>query len=101
MCDESTTVMPVSATTSITDFRNSRRASGSSDATGSSSRSSSGRLASASVSATCACWPPESLPTFCSSGRPSRSIRSRATRSSQLGLSLRPSFSVSPTVKPR
>ena len=75
MCDERTTVIPVSATTSITDCMNSRRASGSSEATGSSSSSSSGRFASASVSATCACWPPESLPTFCPSGSPSRSIR--------------------------
>ena len=100
MCDERTTVIPVSATASITVCRNSRRASGSSDATGSSSSSSSGRLASASVSATCACWPPESLPTFLPSGSPSRSIRSRAAASSQLGLSLRPSFSVSAIVKP-
>ena len=37
MCDERTTVIPVSATASITDCRNSRRASGSSEATGSSS----------------------------------------------------------------
>ena len=71
MCEERITVMPVSATTSITVWRNSRRARGSSEATGSSSSSSSGRFASASVSATCACWPPESLPTFCRSGSPS------------------------------
>ena len=95
MCEERITVIPVSATASITDCRNSRRASGSSEATGSSSRSSSGRFASASVSATCACWPPESLPTFWRGDRPSCSIRSRASSSSQLGLSFRPSRSVS------
>ena len=65
----------VSLTTSITVFMNSRRASGSSDATGSSRISSSGRFASASVSATCACCPPESLPTLRSSGIPSRARR--------------------------
>ena len=37
MCEERTTVIPVSTTASITAFRNSRRASGSSEATGSSS----------------------------------------------------------------
>ena len=52
MCEERMTVMPDSATASITDCMNSRRASGSSAATGSSSTSRSGRLASASVSAT-------------------------------------------------
>ena len=101
MCDERITAMPVSATTSITDCRNSRRASGSSEATGSSSRSSSGRFASASVSATWACCPPESFPTFLPDGRPSCSMRRSAISSSQVGFSLRPSFSVSPTVKPR
>ena len=44
MCDESTTVSPSSATASINDCRNSRRASGSSEATGSSSTSSLGPL---------------------------------------------------------
>ena len=52
MCEERMTVIPVSTTASITDCRNSRRASGSSEATGSSRRSTSGRFASASVSAT-------------------------------------------------
>ena len=41
MCEESTTVIPVSVTACSTPVRNSRRASGSSDATGSSSSSSS------------------------------------------------------------
>ena len=36
-----------------------------------------GRFASASVSATCARWPPESWPTFFRSGRRRRSIRAR------------------------
>ena len=66
---------PFSTTASITAFRNSRRASGSSEATGSSSSNSRGRLASASVSATCACWPPESWPIFCFAERPRRSTR--------------------------
>ena len=75
MCDESTTPMPVSATACTTVFRNSRRASGSSEATGSSSSSSCGRFASASVSATWACWPPDSVPTRWPSERPSSSMR--------------------------
>src|ERR1051326_6823328 len=64
MCDESNTVGPPSATASISDCRNSRRASGSSAATGSSRTSRSGRFPSPSVRATCACWPPggRSLP---------------------------------------
>ena len=49
-------------------------------ATGSSSTSSSGRLASASVSATCACWPPESVPTFWLERQPERSMRSQRER---------------------
>ena len=51
------------------------RASGSSIAIGSSSTSSWGRLASARVSASCACCPPDSLPALRSSGMPSSSSR--------------------------
>ena len=60
----------------MTSARNSRRASGSRLATGSSSTSSSGRLPMASVSASCERWPPESSPARWSRSRPSRSIRS-------------------------
>ncbi len=54
------------------------RATGSSIATGSSSTSSRGRRASARVSATCACWPPDSFPVFRFGGMPSSA--SRASR---------------------
>ena len=54
-----------SATASISTCRNSRRASGSRLATGSSSTSSSGRLARPSVSASWARCPPESWPARC------------------------------------
>ena len=49
-------------------------------ATGSSSSSSSGRLAIPSVSASCARWPPDSLRAFCAGSSPSRAIRSRRQR---------------------
>ena len=83
MCEESSTVSPPSATASISDCRNSRRASGSSEAIGSSSTSSSGRLASASMSATCACWPPESWPTSGErDAEPAQPLAARARRPS-------------------
>ena len=44
----------------------------------------------ARVSASCARWPPESLPAFWSGSRPSRSIRRSATPASQPGLSRAP-----------
>ena len=54
------------------------RATGSSIATGSSNTSSRGRRASARVSASCACWPPDSFPAFRFSGMPSSPSRSCA-----------------------
>src|SRR5579863_5015195 len=61
-CDESTMLISWPATVDISSPRNSHRASGSRLATGSSSRSSSGRLASAIVRDSWARWPPESFP---------------------------------------
>ena len=59
------TLVSFSATDSIRWRRKSRRASGSRLATGSSRMSSSGRLATATVRASWARCPPESLPAFC------------------------------------
>ena len=81
-CDDSMTVSspPASATAAVSVPRKCRRASGSSAATGSSSSSTRGRLASVSASATWARWPPDSLPTGRSSGmfRPVSRVRTDA-----------------------
>ncbi len=79
------TLEPWSATTSIKAWRNSRRASGSRLATGSSSTSRAGHLATAMVSASCARWPPDSLPALWCGSRPSWAIRVSAVSWSQLG----------------
>ena len=81
-------------------WRNSRRASGSRLATGSSRMSSSGRLARPRVSASWARWPPESRPAFWAGSRPSRSTRDRATASSQRGLRWAPSRRWSAMLRP-
>ena len=70
--------------------RNSRRASGSRLATGSSRTSSSGRFATARVRASWARWPPESRPARWRGSRPSCSIRRSARPRSQRGLSQAP-----------
>ena len=92
-------MVPVSATLPISDCRNSRRASGSRLATGSSSSSSRGRLASASASATWARCPPESLPTGRFGGMPSWASRLRASAPSQRRFSLPPMVTSSAAVK--
>ena len=74
-CEDSTTDTPSAAIAVITEAMKSCRATGSSIATGSSSSSSRGRLASARVSASWACWPPDSLPAFRFSGMPSSPSR--------------------------
>ncbi|WP_237693626.1 histidine kinase [Streptomyces sp. SID2888] len=63
--EESTALAPSSRTNSIRFSRNPFRSNGSSAAAGSSKISNSGRLAAATVSASCARWPPESCPAFC------------------------------------
>src|SRR5215469_15993130 len=77
--------------------RNSRRASGSRLAIGSSRISSSGLLATASVRASWARWPPDSFPARCRGSRPRRSIRPRARAASQPGFILAPSLRWSAT----
>ena len=64
-----------SATVAISSCRNSRRASGSRLATGSSRMSSSGRFAMARVRASWARWPPDSFPARWSGSRPSWLMR--------------------------
>ena len=76
--EDSTTVMPCSATPAISCCRNSRRASGSRLATGSSRIRSSGRFARTITRATWARCPPDSVPTFRSVGMASSTRRSRA-----------------------
>ena len=78
-----------SATKAIRLCRNSRRASGSRLATGSSRISRSGRFAMARVSASWARCPPESLPAFCGGSRPSFVMRSSARPVSQRGVDVR------------
>ena len=73
--EDSRTLSPCSATASIRPCRNSRRASGSRLATGSSRISSSGRLARPRVRASWARCPPESFPARWPGSRPSCSIR--------------------------
>ena len=80
---------------------NSSLAIGSRLATGSSRASSGARLASAIVSATCACCPPDSVLIFCCSGMPSASIRAWASFWSQRGFMERPRWNMSATLKPR
>ncbi|MCW2933959.1 MAG: hypothetical protein JWM19_4921 [Actinomycetia bacterium] len=89
-CEEITTLTPCSATTSIRPWRNSRRASGSRLAAGSSRIITSGRLAIARVRASWARWPPDSDPARCRGSRPSCSTRRRASAASQPGLSQPP-----------
>ena len=76
-----TTVAPVSATPSISSCRNSRPASGSSRANGSSSSTSCGRFPSASASASRERSPAEREPTFVSGDMRVRT--SKTTSSSQ------------------
>ena len=83
-------LVPRSATTSIRLCRNSRRASGSRLATGSSRRMTSGRFATAMVRASWARWPPDSDPPRWRGLRPSRAIRCSARSPSQPGLSQAP-----------
>ena len=90
-----------SATVAIRPCITSRRASGSRLPSGSSSSSSSGSLASASVIATWACCPPDSLPALRSSGISSVSSRLWAKPWSKRGLSSRPKRSSSATVNSR
>jgi hypothetical protein len=78
-----------SATISIRSRRNSRRARGSRLATGSSSSSNPGRLATARVRASWARWPPDSDPARCGL-RPSWLMRRAASSLSQPGLSRAP-----------
>ena len=99
-CEDSTTLSSCSATASMRSCRNSRRASGSRLATGSSRISTCGRLATPSVSASWARWPPDSFPARCARSRPSRWIRSRARASSQPGLRWAPSRRWSSTLSP-
>ena len=78
-------------TASITVCKNSRRASGSRVARGSSKISRSGHFASASVKATCACCPPDSLPTLPLQWNARASpARARATLSSKRRVELAP-----------
>ncbi len=95
------TVSPDSAEAATTSRMKSSLASGSRLATGSSRSSSGARLASAMVSATWACWPPDSDLTFRPSGMSSAATRARASPASQLGLSDRPKRNMSATVNPR
>jgi hypothetical protein len=78
-CEAMITVSPPSAHAAITSRMNSIRAIGSRLATGSSRISSGLRLASAMVSETCACCPPDSSLTLRPSGMPSASIRISAS----------------------
>src|SRR6185437_8940690 len=71
------TLVSFSATDSIRWRRKPRRASGSRLATGSSRMSNSGRFATATVRASCARCPPDSLPAFCFGSRLSCSTRAR------------------------
>ena len=96
-----TTVSPDPAEAAITSRMKSSRATGSRLATGSSRSSSGARLARAMVSATCACWPPDSDLTLRPSGMPSLATRSCASPASQPGLSDRPKRNISATVNPR
>ena len=98
-CDAMTTVAPVSATPSMSICRNSRAASGSSRANGSSSRSSDGRLPSASASASRERSPAVSDETRRPGGmRSSRSLRDSASQSAFVA---RANSTVSATVKLR
>jgi len=63
-CEDSSTDTPSADAAASTVAMKSCLATGSSIATGSSSTSSRGRRASARVSASWACWPPDSLPAF-------------------------------------
>ena len=92
---------PDSVEAAITSRMKSILASGSRLATGSSRSSSGARLASAMVSATWACWPPDSDLTLRLSGMSSAAIRVAASPASQLGFSDRPKRNMSATVNPR
>ncbi len=100
MCEESSTVSPFSAVASIKRLRKSRRASGSKLASGSSSSTRSGHLPSASVSATCACCPVESLSARRLRGMPRALSRASAAGWSHIEFSLRPIVSRSAIEKP-
>jgi len=91
-CEDSTTVRPPSAsrTAEVSVARKFRRASGSSAATGSSSSSNRGRLASVSASATWARWPPDSVPTRWSGGMLSSASWARTNEASQCGFMCAP-----------
>ena len=75
------------------------RASGSSSATGSSRMSSRGWRASATARATCACWPPESLPTLRAQRDTQRVEPGPGVGSSQVLARLETSRSVSATLR--
>ena len=98
-CDAMTTVAPVSATPSISSWRNSRPASGSSRANGSSRSTSCGLLPSASASASRARSPLDSVPTVVSAEM--RVSTSRTTPSSQREFVRRENSIVSATVNER
>src|SRR6516225_4893645 len=89
--------MPSSSAAPVTDVRKSSLATGSSAASGSSSTSRVGRRASAIVSASWAFCPPDSSPTRCRGGMPSRSRRACAYRWSQRWFRLRATCSMSVT----
>ena len=86
MCDERSTVVPW-ATASATVPRNSRRASGSRLARGSSRSNTGACVPRASVRASWACWPPDRWPAGRSSGIPASASRRSAPSASNPGRS--------------
>jgi len=79
-------------------LRNSRRASGSSAANGSSNSKTCGCFATARASATCARCPPDSFPARRLRGTSALASRARARSSSQFGFMARPKCSMSATL---
>ena len=84
-CELRSAVAPDARTASTRTWRNSRRASGSSEASGSSSSRTGARVPSAIASPTCACCPPESSSARASSGMSSWSSRRSASTRSNAG----------------
>src|ERR1700674_1579661 len=99
--DDRITDKPSAATASTRAFMISRRAKGSRLDRGSSSSNRSGRLPSARARLTCACWPPDRWATLRFKPMSKRFNRATAAAWSQRGFRWRPSWRISPTVKPR
>ena len=100
-CDERSAVAPFARTASTRTWRNSRRASGSRLASGSSRRRTGARVPSASASPTCACCPPDSSSARDVSGMSRSSSRWRAIAGSKPGRSDPASATCSSTVSSR